>query len=94
MINIHSFLHSLKSSWIKRLKGTQNQWKTAYNVELNKYGGDLIFKCNLSKNDANNIITKYTFLKQIVMSWCKINYKHDQDIISNEIIWHNSKLKK
>ncbi len=72
MINIEAFIHSLKSSWIKRLTGKQNQWKTAYNIELNRYGGELLFKCNLSKNDAKNIPTKYTFLKQVVMSWCKI----------------------
>ncbi len=49
MINIHAFITSLKCSWIKRLKGTQHQLKRVYNEELNKHGGEILFKSNLNQ---------------------------------------------
>ncbi len=93
MINITCFINALKSSWIKRLKGTQNLWKIAYNRELHKYDGDLIFKSKLHYDDAKHILTKYKFLNEILCSWCKINFSDTCENISNEIIWHNTRIK-
>lgn len=93
MINVQSFIHALKISWIKRLKGAQNQWKHAYNKELNKHGGDLMFKCNLKHDDTKHIVKKYRFLNEILISWCKVNFKDAATNICNEILWHNTNLK-
>ncbi len=38
-------------------------------------------------------MTKYKFLNEILISWCKINYKKTYTNISHEIIWHNSNIK-
>ncbi len=93
MINIHAFINSLKCSWIKRLKGNQNQLKKAYNKELSKYGGDILFKSNLNSNDTKHLVKQYSFLNNMLTSWCKINYKHSCTSISHEILWHNSNIK-
>lgn len=94
MIDIYSFINTLKLSWIKRLKGSQNQWKNAYNKELSKYGGDLVFKCNIHQNEAKNICKKYVFLNEILIAWTNINFKKVENTsrISNEIIWNNSNI--
>ncbi len=93
MIDIKSFINTLKASWITRLKGTKNQLKNAYNEELNKYGGDLVYKSNLNSNDAKHILIKYKFLNEIICSWCDINFKQVTTNISHEIMWHNTNIK-
>ncbi len=93
MIDIKSCINSLKCSWIKRLQGTHSQWKTAYKTELKKYGGDLVFKCNINHKDSKYICKKYSFLNQIIQAWCRINYKQTNESISTEILWHNTHIK-
>ncbi len=39
------------------------------------------------------LLKKYTFLKEILIAWSKINYKNTNEKISHEILWHNSQLK-
>lgn len=93
MINIHAFINSLKCSWIKRLKGKPNHLKNAYNHELQKYGGDIIFKSNLNIKDAHIITNKFIFLNQIINSWCKVNFNYLSSNVSHEILWHNTNIK-
>ncbi len=60
---------------------------------MNKYGGDLLFKCNFNQADAKPIIKRYKFLGEIITSWSKIYFKHTHSEISNEILWHNTNIK-
>ncbi len=66
-------------------------------MELSKYGGgDLIFKCNIHRNEAKNICKKYTLLNEIIIAWENINYKtieNNKVCVSNEILWNNSNIK-
>ena len=55
MIDIDAFLNSVKASWVKRIgTKTEAKWNVLYNKELSKHGYD-IFKCNISKTDANKL---------------------------------------
>ena len=64
-----------------------------YNKTLSKHGYD-IFKCNISKTDANKLNFNHTFLKNIISSWCSINYTTESmNNLPKEIIWNNSNIK-
>ena len=45
MIDITSFNKSLKAIWIKKYLDVENQggWKSFFDLELKKYGGEVIF---------------------------------------------------
>ena len=50
LIDVVSFNKSLKASWIKKYLDSENssKWKTIFNLELGKYGGNAFFKGNLN----------------------------------------------
>lgn len=94
MLDIESFINALKASWIKRLITKSNaKWNKLYNSELNKFGGTNIWKYNTNVNDASNFQLNFTFLKQILTSWCKINYNKTVKNLAKEFLWNNSNLK-
>ena len=45
MIDIETFIWSLKAGWVKRLAHTDNNklLKTVYEIDLNQFGGDILF---------------------------------------------------
>ena len=49
MVDIYSYIYSLKTKWIQRIIDNKNtgNWKELYKKELEKLGGELIFKSNL-----------------------------------------------
>jgi len=53
MVDIVSFTKSLKTDWIKKYLDYSNhgEWKDFFELELRKYGGKLVFTCNLNKLD-------------------------------------------
>ena len=67
MIDAVSFNKSLKASWIKRYLDSENssKWKTIFNLELGKYGGNTFFKGNLNKKDIDNLSIDDPFVKEI-----------------------------
>ena len=100
MLDLNKFTLSLKASWIKRILDTNNkgQWKEIYLNQLKSYGKELIFNCEINKNDLSMILSKHSFLLDILLAWCNIKQVHtnnvDNDNINEEIIWNNSKLRK
>ena len=54
MIDILSFNKSLKTTWIKKYLGTENQgkWKLFFDLELKKFECTLPFTSNLNKIDS------------------------------------------
>ena len=96
MLDIDKFLTSLKSSWINRLLNEKNDgtWKIFYNSIIEKYGGKLIFECNIKEKDIKELIPKKGFLQDILLSWSKIKSAElETENISKEIIWNNSFIK-
>ena len=58
MIDIASLNGSLKATWIKRYLDKENcgGWKSFFDLELEKYGGQVILTGNLDIKDSRNVI--------------------------------------
>ena len=50
MIDLNCYINSLKCTWIKRIFDHNNkgQWKYIYTQMLGRYGGKLLFECELN----------------------------------------------
>ena len=99
MIDIASFTKSLKTVWIKKYLDDSNRgkWKYFFEVELKKYGGKLVFTCNLHKRDiSKSISVQDPFLQEILEIWSEINFdakiKTEQQFLEQHI-WHNSLIR-
>ena len=59
MIDIKLFNKALKLSWIKKYLDTENhgKWKLLFDLQLRPFGGEAIFRGNLSKKDLAKYIT-------------------------------------
>ena len=58
-----------------------------YKRQLKPYGGDLIFKCNLSVNNLQTTISSQ-FLTEVIHSW--ILCKHNENIkVSKQVVWNH-----
>lgn len=96
MIDIASFNRSLKATWIKRYLDKENcgQWKSFFDLELEKYGGEVILTGNLDIKDSRNVIkVSDPFLKEILEIWSEVKY--EERIISDYHfrtlpLWYNS----
>ena len=83
MIDIKSFNKVLKSTWVKKYLDNDNhgKWKLLFDSEIHDFGGDVIFKGNLNKNDLAKFIHKSdAFTSKILKNWSEISY--DSDITS------------
>ena len=66
MIDIKSFNRALKSTWVKKYLDNDNhsRWKLPFDSEIHDFGGDVIFKGNLNKNDLQSLYINRTPLRQ------------------------------
>ena len=87
-IDILSFNKSLKTTWIKKYLGTENQgkWKL-FSISLS----------NLNKIDTANIFKKQdNFLKEILLIWSEINFEEcttSASQFSEQSLWYNSLIR-
>ena len=96
MIDIVSFNRSLKATWIKRYLDKENcgSWKSLFDLELEKYGGEVTLIGNLDIKDGRNVIkVSDPFFKEILEIWSEVNY--EEMIISDyhfrtSPLWYNS----
>ena len=96
MIDIASFNRSLKATWIKRYLDKENcgRWKSFFDLQLEKYGGEVILTGNLDIKDSRNVIkVSDPFLKEILEIWSEVKY--EERIISDYHfrtlpLWYNS----
>ena len=74
MIDVEKFINALKSSWIKIIieYTEKNQLKYIFTPLLNRYGGNLVFECNLNKNDLNQYFKNSRFLLDVLTAWNNI----------------------
>ena len=78
MIDIKVFNRALKSGWIKKYLDNDNhgKWKLLFDLELRKFGGEQIFRGNLSKEDLSKYIKiSDTFTLEILQIWTDIKYE-------------------
>ena len=96
MIDIASFNQSLKATWIKKYLDKENcgSWKSFFDSELDKYGGEATLTGNLNIKDSRNIIKlSDPFYKEILEIWSEANY--EENIMSDyhlrsSPLWYNS----
>ena len=95
MIDIKTFINSLKASWIKRIYDENNNgmWKNIYKNKLKKYGQKMFFESNITKYDILKIFPEKGFFQDILLAWQEIKGNKEKNNISQEIIWNNSNLK-
>ena len=99
LIDILSFNKSLKTTWIKKYLGTENQgkWKRFFDLELKKFECTLPFTSNLNKIDTANIFkTQDNFLKEILLIWSEINFEEcitSASQFSEQSLWYNSLIR-
>ena len=93
--NIYYLINSLKAGWVKRYLDVKNKglWKMFYKRILHKYGDHLIFECKLTEADIHKMYKENMFLKDILISWQKIQIGLPKNNIKKEIIWNNTEIK-
>lgn len=93
--DIYKLTLSIKSSWVKRILDHtyKGQYKQFYNILLNKFGGDLVFECNLNEKLIKKICCNNPFLLDILSSWTEINQYTPKPPTSKIIIWNNKSIK-
>ena len=99
MIDIVSFNRSLKATWIKRYLDKENcgSWKSFFDLELEKYGGEVTLTGNLGIKDSRNVIkVSDPFFKEILEIWSEVNY--EETFVSDyhfrtSPLWYNSLVK-
>ena len=99
MIDLCSFNKSLKTTWVKKYLDTTNhgKWKFLFDLELENYGLDLIFRGNLNVSDTKKEVRATDpFLKEILEYWAEINFldQVSSDIAFQEqVLWFNSLIR-
>ena len=99
MIDIKVFNRALKSGWIKKYLDNENhgKWKLLFDLELRKFGGEEIFRGNLSKEDLSKYIKiSDTFTLEILQVWTDIKYEATISSIEQlkaHNLWQNSLIR-
>ena len=95
MIELKTFIKSLKISWIKRILETAetSMFSQIYLSKLKHYGGKLFFRCNFAEKEVHKINIKNKFFKDVLMAWCSENSKTNICNYGNEILWNNTNIK-
>ena len=98
MIDVVSFNKSLKASWITKYLDSENssKWKTIFNLELGKYGGNAFFKGNLNKKDIDKLSIDDPFAKEIIEIWSDTFFEGkivSKDHLLSLPLWQNSLIR-
>ena len=78
MVDLSSFNKFLKTTWIRKYLDTSNHGKRKEFVELDleKYGENLIFRGNLNKSDSlKTISVKNNFTRELLEIWSEVNFE-------------------
>ena len=67
--------------------------ETFFDYHLGKYGGRLLFRCNLKQQDTSRLILQDPFLKEIIQHWTNFNYRDEHIDFSSACIWYNSHIR-
>ena len=72
MIDIKLFSKAVKSSWIAKYLDLENdgKWKLLFDLELQSFGVEEVFRGTLSKEDLSD-----TFTSEILRIWTDMKYE-------------------
>ena len=96
MIDIASFNKALKSVWIRKYLDESNKgkWKLFFDAELEKLGGQIVFRGNLDVKDVKKLANNLSpFLKEILEIWSELNYQGSIETVESfltQSLWYNS----
>ena len=95
MIDIKLFNKALKSSWITKYLDSENhgKWKFLFDLELQPFGGEEVFRGNLSKEDlSKHFKLSDTFISEILRIWTDIKYEaniYSIEQLKAQNLWQN-----
>jgi len=82
---------SVMVKWVYRyLHAPSSNWKQMVDYTLNSVGAGFVFKCNLCKNEKIIKKIQSPLWRDIVTSWCELNYKGPNTLKQDDIMWLNS----
>ena len=99
MIDLISFNKALKSTWVKKYLDPENhgKWKFFFDLQLQNYGGPVVFRGNLNRHDLSKFInTTDAFTTEILQLWSEISYEANVNSIDHFLslpLWHNSLIR-
>lgn len=95
MVDIETFIQSLKVGWVKRLAQTENNklLKQIYERDLNRFGGDILLESSMSKEDIVYLFSRRPFLRDVLLAWNRLTNKTVIYNYGNEILWNNSNIR-
>ena len=99
MIAISSFDKALKSVWIRKYLDESNKgkWKLFFDVELEKLGGQTVFRGSLDIKDSQKLANNLSpFLKEILEIWSELDYQGSIETVESfltQSLWYNSLIR-
>lgn len=77
MIDIVFFNKVFKFVWIRKYLDESNKgkWKIFFDVEFEKFGGQIVFRGNFDIKDLKKFVINFSFfLKEIFEIWFELNF--------------------
>ena len=99
MIDIKPFNKALKCVWIRKYLDESNKgkWKLFLDAELEKLGGQTVFRGNLDIKDTKKLANNLSsFLKEILEIWSELNYQGSIKTVESfltQSLWYNSLIR-
>ena len=99
MVDLTSFNKSLKTTWIRKYldKSNHGKWKEFVELDLEKYGGNLIFRGNLNKFDSLKTISVWNICtRELLEIWPEVNFEEvvkTKEQFLEQPKWHNSLIR-
>ena len=89
---ISAYANSIKKYWVDRVldNNYKAKWKALLYCKLNKFGNDIVFKCNMTIGDIHSYSDiKCDFIKELMI----VASLYEKDVNPTQNIWYNSNLK-
>jgi hypothetical protein len=76
MMHIPSIIRGIKVAWVKRLLDDNNsKWKCFFIQQLQPFGGNLIWYCNINPSDSCLDKIDNSFINEVVKAWCNVVFE-------------------
>ena len=94
LVNFTVKHEALHIQWVKKVCECDFMRSYVFNWTLPGVD-DFMWQCNISSEDAQKLITKNSFWKDVVISWARYHYYIPSDVesIRSQIIWYNSHIR-
>ena len=85
--------------WIRKYLDESNKgkWKLFFDAELEKLGGQTVFRGNLEIKDSKKLANNLSpFLKEILEIWSELNYQGSIETVESfltQSLWYNSLIR-